>query len=248
MTDPRPGDNIPSGRTTALSSGGNAMTVGKLSVISWTLFVVMSVAFLPAILGINKIPGLPHPLKIALAVFVVVVVWWGPFIYGMYLAQAAMGNNDKRLLKRGIHGTAVVLSAHETNTMIGGAPDIGRFGKMVYRYRLRVTLPGNHPYETTCRITTSTIREGQTVEIYAAPHNHKRVTIAPTPTGHTPRTSYTPTPHSLQVDAPQQHWHPQSDSTESNRIHQLTELARLYREGSLTAAEFAAEKARLLGN
>ncbi|MFJ4650300.1 SHOCT domain-containing protein [Nocardia sp. NPDC088792] len=216
------------------------MTVGKLSVISWTLFVVMSVAFLPAILGINQIPGLPHPAKIALSAFVIVVVWWGPFVYGMYLAQAAMGNNDKRLLKRGIHGTAVVLSAHETNTMIGGAPDIGRFGKMVYRYRLRVTLPGHHPYETTCRITTSTIREGQTVEIYAAPHNRKRVTIAPT--------QPTPTPHSLQVDAPQQHWRPQPDPTESDRIHQLTELARLYREGSLTATEFAAEKARLLGN
>jgi hypothetical protein len=36
-------------------------------------------------------------------------VWWGPFVYGMYLAQVAMGNGDRRLLKRGIRGTALVM-------------------------------------------------------------------------------------------------------------------------------------------
>lgn len=222
------------------------MTVGKLSVISWTIFVVMSVAFLPAILAVNSIAGLPHPVKFALSAFIIVVVWWGPFVYGMYLSMVGMGNNDKRLLKRGIRGTAVVLEAKQTNTMIGGASDIGRFGRFVRLYHLRVTLPGQKPYETYCRITAGGFRKWQNVVVYAAPHNRKRVTIDVEASQ--PRIGEAPT------GKPQVHIHEatrpfgNSYTDESARIHQLSELARLHREGSLTDAEFAAEKSRLLGN
>ena len=152
------------------------MTVGKISGLCWTVFVVMSVGFLPLAIGIMDIHAIPTMARLVLTIVVVVIAWWGPFAYAMYLAMAVMRNGDRRLLKRGVQGTAEVLAAKATNTVI----QEGEFSweaPRVYKYRLRVTIPGRSPYETSCSICASGIRPGAVVEVAVAPHNRKRVTI-----------------------------------------------------------------------
>ena len=94
------------------------MTVGKISGLCWTVFVVMCVGFLPLAIGIMHIHAVPTTPRLALTIAVVLIAWWGPFAYAMYLAMAVMRNGDRRLLKRGIHATAGVLCAKATNTVI----------------------------------------------------------------------------------------------------------------------------------
>jgi hypothetical protein len=152
------------------------MTVGKISVTCWTVFVVMSVAFLPLGVGLASIHALPVAIRVVLAILVPGVLWWGPFGYAMYLALAVTRKGDRRLLKRGISGTAEVLSAKATNEVI----QEGEFAweaPRVYKYRLKVSIPGKSPYETDCRICAAGIRPGATVDVAVSPHNRKRVTI-----------------------------------------------------------------------
>jgi hypothetical protein len=153
------------------------MTVGKLSGLCWTVFVVMSLGFLPLAIGIMDIHAIPTGPRVALMLVVVIVAWWGPFAYAMYLALAVMRNGDRRTLRRGIRGTAEVLTAKATNTVI----QEGEFAwqaPRVYKYRLRVTVPGGRtPYETSCSICASGIRPGSVVDVAVGRHNRKRVTI-----------------------------------------------------------------------
>jgi hypothetical protein len=152
------------------------MTVGKISGLCWTVFVVMSLGFLPLAYGIMQIHAIPTGPRVALMLVVVIAAWWGPFAYGMYLALAVMRNGDRRTLRRGIRGTAEVLTAKATNTVI----QEGEFAweaPRVYKYRLRVTLPGRTPYETSCSICASGIRPGSVVEVAVGRHNRKRATI-----------------------------------------------------------------------
>ena len=152
------------------------MTVGKISGLCWTVFVVMSVGFLPLAIGIMDIHAIPTTARLVLTIVVVLIAWWGPFVYAMYLALAVMRNGDRRLLRRGIQGTAEVLTAKATNTVI----QEGEFAweaPRVYKYRLRVTIPGRSPYETSCSICASGIRPGAVVEVVVSRHNRRRVTI-----------------------------------------------------------------------
>jgi hypothetical protein len=152
------------------------MTVSKVSATCWTIFIVMCVGFMPLCLLAANLHALPVAGRIVLMVLVVGGLWWGPFCYAMYLAMAVMRNGDRRLLKRGIAGTAEVLSAKATNTVI----QEGEFAweaPRVYKYRLRVSVPGKQQYETTCSICAAGIREGQTVNVAVSKHNSKRVTI-----------------------------------------------------------------------
>jgi hypothetical protein len=94
----------------------------------------------------------------------------------MYLSLAVMRNGDRRLLRRGIAGTAEVLSVKRTNTVI----EQGEFAweaPRLYRYGLRVRIPGKEPYETSCAICATGLREGMVVNVAVSPHNRKRVTI-----------------------------------------------------------------------
>jgi hypothetical protein len=150
--------------------------VGKISGLCWTVFVVMSVGFLPLGIGLMDIHAIPTTPRLVLTIVVVLLVWWGPFGYAMYLALAVMRNGDRGLLRRGIPGTAEVLTAKATNTVI----QEGEFAweaPRVYKYRLRVTIPGRSPYETNCSICASGIRPGAVVDVAVSPRNHKRVTI-----------------------------------------------------------------------
>jgi Short C-terminal domain len=253
------------------------MTLGKMTTACWVLFGVMCIGFLPVAVGVYAIPGLPGPVRLALAVIVVVVVWWGPFVYGMYLAQVAMGNGDRRLLKRGIRGTALVMEAGSTRMTLGGGSR--SFGVPVYRYHLRVDLPGKEPYETYCMIAADGVTQGQTVDVAASPHNRKRVTIdvgqgsgkgyvsrpggrkgvgrVPQPgirrggiqdTLPAPSDGFENRGRRIQPPTykPGRAGPDTSGGSNADRLRQLAELGKLHRDGVLTDAEFAAEKARIL--
>jgi hypothetical protein len=152
------------------------VTVGKISGLCWTVFGVMCLGFLPLAIGIMHIEAIPTGPRLALMLVVVVAAWWGPFAYAMYLALAVMRNGDRRTLRRGIRGTAEVIAAKETNTVI----QEGEFAwqaPRVWKYRLRVTVGGRRPYETICTICASGIRPGSVVNVAAGRLNRKRVTI-----------------------------------------------------------------------
>jgi hypothetical protein len=152
------------------------MTVGKISGLCWTVFGVMCLGFLPLAVGIMHIQAIPTGPRLALTLVVVIAAWWGPFGYAMYLALAVMRNGDRRTLRRGVRGTAEVLTAKATNTVI----QEGEFAwqaPRVYKYGLRVTLPGRSPYEASCSICASGISPGSVVDVAVGRHNRKRVTI-----------------------------------------------------------------------
>ena len=232
------------------------MTVGKISAVCWILFSVMCLGFLPLGAGILAIHALPVTARVALAIVVVIGLWWGPFAYAMYLSMAVMKNGDRRLLRRGIAGTAEVLSARATNTVIqeGGfewqAP-------RVYKYGLRVSIPGRQPYETTCSICATGIREGMTVNVAVSPHNRKRVTIdvgqeagmalpaASRRPARARRRSASPAGVRDYRDAGPA-WQTISPSPDNQRLAALAQLGQLRNQGVLTDAEFAAQKARIL--
>jgi hypothetical protein len=152
------------------------VTVSKISAACWILFGVMCLAFLPLGLAIMAIHAIPTTARVVVAIVAVLGLWWGPFGYAMYLSLAVMRNGDKRLLRRGIHGTAEVLTAKATNTVI----QEGEFAwqaPRVYKYGLRISIPGRPSYETSCSICASGIQPGSVVKVAVSRHNRKRVTI-----------------------------------------------------------------------
>jgi hypothetical protein len=232
------------------------MTVGKISAACWIFFVLMSVGFLPLGLAIASLHALPVAVRLVLAIVVVGGLWWGPFGYGMYLSMAVIKNGDRRLLKRGIAGTAVVLAAKATNTVIQSGQATWQAPR-VHKYRLKVSIPGWAPYETDCSICASGIGQGSTVKVAVSRHNRKRVTIDVGQGGYrgTADPRYHPAPVADRVaaagsrprpDLTKQRSADPGQQANATRIAQLAELGRLHKEGVLTDAEFAAEKARIL--
>jgi hypothetical protein len=127
------------------------MTVGKISATCWIIFGVMCLAFLPVAAGIAGIHALPVTVRVLLAVLVSGGLWWGTFAYAMYLSMAVVKNGDRRLLKRGKTGTAVILSAKATRETIQSG-EFAWEAPRVYKYRLKVSVPGRSAYETHCRL------------------------------------------------------------------------------------------------
>ena len=227
------------------------MTVGRISAFWWVIFGVMSAAFLPLAYGVMHFHAIPAGPRLALTVLIVAVLWWGPFVYAMYLSLAVMRNGDRRLLKRGIQGTAQVLSAQRTNTVIQ-AGEFGWEAPRVYKYGLRVTIPGHAPYDTTCRICASGIAEGSTVRVAVSAHNKKRVTIDVGQGGHrgpagagavSSRPVRVLTAGQAQVRVlPAQG----PAAAEEWRIAALAQLGELHSKGVLNDSQFETEKARIL--
>jgi hypothetical protein len=244
------------------------VTVGKISVLCWVVFVIMSAVFLPLGFAIMSIHALPETTRAVLAVLVILVLWWGPFVYAMYLSLAVMRNGDRRLMKRGVHGTAEVLSVKRTNTVI----QEGEFAweaPRVYKYRLRVHLPGKAPYETDCAICATGISKGQMVNVAVSSHNKHRVTIdvgqdskdssrRPRPVAGASMAADSMTSDSMTGASAVAQSFPasatnftflqdQEGAAETERLSQLAQLGQLHRQGVLTDAEFAAQKAQILG-
>jgi hypothetical protein len=231
------------------------VTLSKISIACWTFFVIMSVAFLPAGAGLfHALHALPPTPRLVLVILVVGTLGWGPFGYAMYLSLAGMRNGDRRLLKRGSRGTAVVLSGKATRTVI----QEGEFAweaPRVWKYRLRVSIPGRAPYETDCSICIPSLSTGSVVNVAASRLNHRRVTIdvgqdrkggaraaRPVPAA---------SPAATGVPATSVHFTsgpiPAGQAGEAQRINLLDQLGRLHSQGILTDSEFTAEKAQILG-
>ena len=105
-----------------------------------------------------------------------VVIWLGSFAYAMYLWVAVMRYGDRRLVKRGTHGTAKVLTAKETSWAMSSGEYEGIGAPTVWKYGLEVSAPGKDPYQTTLYICAH-LRGGDTVPVFISPHNAKRVTV-----------------------------------------------------------------------
>jgi hypothetical protein len=104
------------------------------------------------------------------------VVSWLSFFYAMYVFYFDVTRGDTHLQKQGIRGTAVVLSAKQANTIA----QTGQFrfqAPFIWKYRLRVTVPGKAPNEATCGIARDDIREGSTVGVSVSRFNRRSVAI-----------------------------------------------------------------------
>jgi putative oligomerization/nucleic acid binding protein len=97
----------------------------------------------------------------------------------------------------------------------------------MWKYHLRVSLPGREPYETDCNICAADMAVGSTVNVAAAPHNHKRITIDV---------------GQATVKARREAKRAKTDSTENA----LRELAERHERGELTDEEFESQKDQLL--
>ena len=222
------------------------MNAWRMSIWCWIIFVLGMVLMLPA--GIGGVPGIVAEQ----------VVTWAAFGYGMYLSMAVIRGGDKRLARNGVPGTAIVLSAEQTNTVV----QEGEFAwnaPYVWKYGLEVTVPGWPPYKTMLYICAS-LSEGETVPVRVARFNHKRVTIDPdaynkqySERTHSAREGR-PAESSDDVDAALENVErlttrlraSQTASAEPDVADELAKLAALRDRGILTDAEFAAQKAKLL--
>jgi hypothetical protein len=222
------------------------MNAWQMSIWCWIIFVAGMILMLPALLG--GVLGLVAEQ----------VVTWAAFGYGMYLSMVVIRGGDKRLARNGVPGTAVVLSAEQTNTIV----QEGEFdweAPYVWKYGLEVTVPGWQPYKTMLYICAS-LSEGETIPVRVARFNRKRVTIdrdaynkqysERTPTARSGRS----TDPSDDVDATLANIQAlttrlrdaKATAAEPDVADELAKLAALRDKGILTDAEFAAQKAKLL--
>jgi len=204
----------------------------------WVIFVAGMVLMLPALLF--GVAGL----------VVEQVVTWAAFVYAMYLSMAVIRGGDKRLAKNGVPGTAVVLSAQQTNTIV----QEGEFAweaPYVWKYGLEVTVPGWQPYKTMLYICAS-LTPGETIPVRVAKFNRKRVTID--------RALYDqqynargaeqgddlPTARATAERLATMYERASAAAPVPDVADELAKLAALRDKGILTDAEFATQKAKLL--
>jgi hypothetical protein len=200
------------------------MAIGRILVWSWILYVV----FLLAAIGAGGALGSAGSSLTVLVVLILVGACVGSFIYAMYLSLRVIRSGDPRLLTRGIRGTALILAAKQTNTVV----QEGEFAwqaPFMWKYHLRVALPGREPYETDCNICAADLAVGSTVNVAAAPHNRKRVTI------------------DVGQERVKERRHATRAKAESTE-NALRELAEQHEQGKLTDEEFNSEKDQLLGS
>lgn len=217
------------------------MTVGKISGWCWAVFGVMCVGFLPLSYGAISLTSVPVAVRVALVVLVNAGLWWGPFGYAMYLSMAVMRNGDRRLLKRGIRGTARIVHARKTNTVIQSGEYTWQ-APFVWKYRLIVTVPGKDSYETDCSICIAGLQPGQTVKVAVSPHNRKRVTID---VGQGAKGHHGPAGQDA-VSSVAGSGYRSPALSETARLGSLAQVGRLHEMGILTDAEFTSQKARIL--
>jgi len=169
------------------------------------------------------------------------------FVYAMYLSLRVIRAGDPRLLKRGIRGTATVLQAHRTNTVMQ-AGEFAWQAPWVWKYHLQVKLPDVEPYETVCSICAE-LAEGMELDVAAAPHNHKRVTVDVGQGGKQNDGSGSPTSGHATFSIPGLVSDDRGDSGGGgdDSISRLERLANLHDRGVLTDDELATEKRKLLG-
>jgi len=217
-----------------------------MSIWCWVIFVVGMIAMLPAAIG--GVPG----------VVAEQVVTWAAFGYGMYLSMAVIRGGDKRLARNGVPGTAIVLSAKQTNTVV----QEGEFAweaPYVWKYGLEVTVAGRQPYKTMLYICAH-LSEGETIPVRISRFNHKRVTIDRDAYDK----QYSERTHPSRDGRPAEVGDDvgaalanietlttrlrdaKATAAEPDVADELAKLAALRDKGILTDTEFAAQKAKLL--
>jgi hypothetical protein len=207
------------------------MNAWQMSIWCWVIFVAGMILMLPAMLG--GVLGLAAEQ----------VVTWAAFGYGMYLSMAVIRGGDKRLARNGVPGTAIVLSAEQTNTVV----QEGEFdweAPYVWKYGLEVTVAGSAPYRTMLYICAH-LSKGETVPVRVARFNRKRVTID----RDAYNKQYNETTQSARGGRPTEpsgYFGVGATAGEPDVADELAKLAALRDKGILTDAEFAAQKAKLL--
>jgi hypothetical protein len=212
-------------------------------------FILFGAAFFVAVSGLQGRPKMPGAV-----IWGAMGIAWAAFIYAMFLFYFVITKGDQHLQKSGIKGTAVVLSAKETNTLA----QTGQFAfdaPFIWDYRLRVTLPGKAPYETTCSIARDGITEGSTVTVVASRVNRKNVMIQFEQRPISPRSpgssrSAGTRANGARTDGGGAAVHvaqlvPHA-SAQPDMADELSKLADLRDRGVLSEAEFEAQKAKLL--
>ena len=222
------------------------MNAWQMSMWCWVIFVAGMVLMMPALIF--------GPLGLVGEQ----VVTWAAFGYAMYLSMAVIRGGDKRLARNGVPGTALVLSADQTNTVVQ-AGEFDWEAPYVWKYGLEVTVPGWAPYKTMLYICAH-LSEGETIPVRVARFNHKRVTIDRdaynkqyTEGTHAARNGR---PAELSDDVAAALANAETLTTrfrgavatapEPDVADELTKLAALRDRGILTDTEFAAQKAKLL--
>jgi hypothetical protein len=199
------------------------MPVGRMVLLFWILYAV----FLIAALVVGGALASSSSSFLVVLLVLVIAACVGSFVYAMYLNLRVQRSGDPRLLRRGARGTALVLAAKQTNTVIQEG-DFTWQAPFVWKYHLRVSLPGRQPYETDTSICVADLDVGSTVNVAVAPHNHKRVTI-----------------DVGQLETKQRR-QAARDKVASDE-DALRQLAERRERGELTDAEFEQKKSQLLG-
>jgi hypothetical protein len=140
------------------------VNTGRTSLLCFLLFFVALFAAIPLI-QVGPAAALAAAVVAALS-----------FIYTMYLWLWGMRKGDPRLAKRGVSGTAEVVSSKETSWSMASGEYYGIGAPSVWRYKLEVTVPSRSPYRTTLYICAH-LHEGATVPVKVSRWNHKRVTV-----------------------------------------------------------------------
>ena len=222
------------------------MNAWQMSIWCWVIFVVGMVLMLPAMIG--GVPGLVAEQ----------VVTWAAFGYAMYLSMAVIRGGDKRLARNGLPGTATVLSAKQTNTVVQ-AGEFDWEAPYVWKYGLEVTVPGWAPYKTMLYICAH-LSEGETIPVRVSRLNRQRVTIdrdaydkqygertLPARDGRRAEPSDDVGAALANAERLTTRFRGTDATTaEPDVADELAKLAALRDKGILTDSEFAAQKAKLL--
>jgi hypothetical protein len=98
------------------------------------------------------------------------------FLYAMYVFYFDVTRGDRHLQKSGVKGTAVVVSAKQTRSVA----QTGQFtfqAPFIWKYGLRVTIPGKPAYDASCSVARADISEGSTVDVTVSRFNRRSVAI-----------------------------------------------------------------------
>jgi hypothetical protein len=134
-------------------------------------FILFGVFFLVFDSGLTSDGSWPRPL-----VYGCGIVSGLSFLYAMYVFYFDVTRGDRHLQKRGIRGTAVVLHAKQTRTQAQtGQADFQ--APFIWKYTLKVSVPGKAPYEAVSSVARSGFHEGSTVDVAVSRFNRKIVAI-----------------------------------------------------------------------
>jgi hypothetical protein len=137
----------------------------------WGSFIIFGVTFFIFDSGMSRDQNWPRGLVYAAGVASLLF-----FLYAMYVFYFDVTRGDRHLQKSGITGTAVVLTAKQTHSQA----QTGQFAfqaPFIWKYTLKVAIPGKAPYEASCSVARDDFAEGSTVNVAVSRFNRRSVAI-----------------------------------------------------------------------